>query len=695
MAGERSVNDSAAIGGRCNDAHVRAETEDSASGPVDPGTVAGKPARLPLDARPRKGLGSWPVIVVGLVVTLVGFVLTSRTAPCGDFHVATQFSGSDKRAWRSGSAGAATTSVRRVPRCSPTSCSSPATSIAAGSILRRWWPLYQAPRLKRAERLVVALPFVTGALDVAENVATWIALGNNDRRFTYPENLAAPTVVSTLAWLKMLAYGVGLLCVAAVCLLAFARRKESAMPIPRADRPVSMSTLAPPADLGVCCSGGGIRAAAFALGALDQLERAGIMDRARWLAAVSGGNYAATSWTLARAGDKGGTAAADVVDWLNTPDPVLQSAATPVPAQRAGRPRPVADRRPGVHRLQHRRARRPRRRRRLAGRAAHREPGDPVEVPRVRRRRAEPTSTYGRSCGCRRSRCSCSRRSCCWCRRCRRGRRRGCGVRPPCSPPSAQRSGCSPSCSRGRWPSSATGCAPATTASGRRRPASPPSSAPSESCGAWRASRCSAASRRSCPTSAGCCSPSPPSCGRARSPPTPPRASGCCRRRRGGCSSSPLSSPSTCSSASRIRRSTASTASACGGRSACGAGPTGVSTPRIERDQITWEQLPATNPELVVCCAHRARRHRPRRVARRHVHDLASRGVHRRLRHAHRSLPRPPPRRPRVRARRGVVDGDVGRRLRLGDGSLLPWDDERPDGRAEHRPRASGCPTRA
>ena len=80
-----------------------------------------------------------------------------------------------------------------------------------------------------------------------------------------------------------------------------------------------MSTLAPPADLGVCCSGGGIRAAAFALGALDQLERAGIMDRARWLAAVSGGNYAATSWTLARAGHEGGTAAADVVDWLNTP----------------------------------------------------------------------------------------------------------------------------------------------------------------------------------------------------------------------------------------------------------------------------------------------------------------------------------------------------------------------------------------
>ena len=86
-----------------------------------------------------------------------------------------------------------------------------------------------------------------------------------------------------------------------------------------------MRELPPPADLGVCCSGGGIRAAAFALGALDQLERAGVMGRARWLAAVSGGNYAATSWTLARAGDRSGHAAADVIDWLNEPIPYSKS----------------------------------------------------------------------------------------------------------------------------------------------------------------------------------------------------------------------------------------------------------------------------------------------------------------------------------------------------------------------------------
>jgi hypothetical protein len=297
---------------------MRVETEDSASGPVDPERLVAKAPRPPLDARPRRGLGSWPVILVGLVLTVTGFVLTSRTAPCTDFHQGTQFSGSNARL------------VQWIGDCGDDLGEARATlladgvliagyAIAAGGILRRWWPLYQAPGLKRRERLVVALPFLTAAIDVLEDVLTWAALGTNDGRFSYPDNVAAPTLISTLAWLKMLAYGLGLLCVAAVCLLAFARRKESATPIPRPDQPIAMRELPPPTDLGVCCSGGGIRAAAFGLGALDQLERAGIMARARWLAAVSGGNYAATSWTLARVGDSSGHAAADVIDWLNSP----------------------------------------------------------------------------------------------------------------------------------------------------------------------------------------------------------------------------------------------------------------------------------------------------------------------------------------------------------------------------------------
>jgi hypothetical protein len=49
------------------------------------------------------------------------------------------------------------------------------------------------------------------------------------------------------------------------------------------------------------------------------------MGRARWLAAVSGGNYAATSWTLAKAEAPDRFAAADVVAWLRRGIPGTRS----------------------------------------------------------------------------------------------------------------------------------------------------------------------------------------------------------------------------------------------------------------------------------------------------------------------------------------------------------------------------------
>jgi hypothetical protein len=47
--------------------------------------------------------------------------------------------------------------------------------------------------------------------------------------------------------------------------------------------------------LGICCSGGGIRSAAFSLGALQHLQEEGELRRASYLAAVSGGSYIATA----------------------------------------------------------------------------------------------------------------------------------------------------------------------------------------------------------------------------------------------------------------------------------------------------------------------------------------------------------------------------------------------------------------
>lgn len=51
--------------------------------------------------------------------------------------------------------------------------------------------------------------------------------------------------------------------------------------------------------LGICCSGGGIRSAAFNLGALQSLDEAGLLRRADHLSAVSGGSYIASAYAVA------------------------------------------------------------------------------------------------------------------------------------------------------------------------------------------------------------------------------------------------------------------------------------------------------------------------------------------------------------------------------------------------------------
>ncbi|MCW6009400.1 hypothetical protein K1W54_33380 [Micromonospora sp. CPCC 205371] len=61
----------------------------------------------------------------------------------------------------------------------------------------------------------------------------------------------------------------------------------------------------PPRGIGICMSGGGIRSAAFGLGALQVLQERGVLKRARDLVAVSGGGYAAGAMRLAMAGPKG------------------------------------------------------------------------------------------------------------------------------------------------------------------------------------------------------------------------------------------------------------------------------------------------------------------------------------------------------------------------------------------------------
>jgi hypothetical protein len=66
---------------------------------------------------------------------------------------------------------------------------------------------------------------------------------------------------------------------------------------PLEQRPPPPRLLEPPSagKLGICCSGGGVRSAAYNMGALQALQEAEELQKARYLSAVSGGSYIAAA----------------------------------------------------------------------------------------------------------------------------------------------------------------------------------------------------------------------------------------------------------------------------------------------------------------------------------------------------------------------------------------------------------------
>jgi hypothetical protein len=59
--------------------------------------------------------------------------------------------------------------------------------------------------------------------------------------------------------------------------------------------------------VGICCSGGGVRSAAYNLGALQALDRSGVLQGAEYLAAVSGGSYIAAAFAMVADTRSGGS----------------------------------------------------------------------------------------------------------------------------------------------------------------------------------------------------------------------------------------------------------------------------------------------------------------------------------------------------------------------------------------------------
>lgn len=188
---------------------------------------------------------------------------------------------------------------------------------------------YRNHLLRRSGPYVLAATVAAGLLDVIENAAL--------RTFLTQRTEAWPSITAAASWPKLvLLFAVGIL--ATLGLLLRARSglqwlirgtriqhamEESvdsereradflpmmlsqALPQPDQDRLLSHRLRPPwathwdpePNKLGICCSGGGIRSAAFNLGALQALQSRGEFKRARFLSAVSGGSYIAAAHSI-------------------------------------------------------------------------------------------------------------------------------------------------------------------------------------------------------------------------------------------------------------------------------------------------------------------------------------------------------------------------------------------------------------
>jgi hypothetical protein len=73
------------------------------------------------------------------------------------------------------------------------------------------------------------------------------------------------------------------------------------------ESPTTTNWTADDTRFAIAVSGGGIRSASFALGALQELRSAGVLAKARWMTAVSGGSYVASALTILNQVNEGDT----------------------------------------------------------------------------------------------------------------------------------------------------------------------------------------------------------------------------------------------------------------------------------------------------------------------------------------------------------------------------------------------------
>lgn len=182
------------------------------------------------------------------------------------------------------------------------------------------------PAARTAAALAIAAGVAAGTADAIENILLYLALHRSGDGLW--------RAAQTAAYLKfgLLAYALPATAVAWSFAVGRLLSRRTADPVPAADRIEGVPPLPPPgggtlpddpppgdrqapaahwaagrrlppgrgpAGVGICVSGGGIRSACVALGALQSLRAAGELGRARYLVSVSGGGYLTGALQLA------------------------------------------------------------------------------------------------------------------------------------------------------------------------------------------------------------------------------------------------------------------------------------------------------------------------------------------------------------------------------------------------------------
>lgn len=169
-----------------------------------------------------------------------------------------------------------------------------------------WWRFGWRSRGQsslRVARIAALVPIGGALVDAIENLVVLVGVDVDGAGLPDPARWAAVVlaVVGTTKWLFV---GLWLLTIGLTLYGAVRFRRIALVDFDAPDRrsgSVPSDPPAAPAGTAVCLSGGGIRSASFAWGALSTLESSGELAAADRMYSVSGGGYAATAYT-ARAG---------------------------------------------------------------------------------------------------------------------------------------------------------------------------------------------------------------------------------------------------------------------------------------------------------------------------------------------------------------------------------------------------------